>query len=60
MKCSVCGEQSIPRNGQFISKTLVHIQYQCCDVNCANRDIAPRSPSDLTPEESAVVKKISK
>lgn len=60
MKCSKCGKESAPRIGQLVSKTIIKIEYQCCDVNCSNRDIVPRSPTDLTPEESAVVKKVSK
>lgn len=60
MECSACGKESTPRIGQYVSKTIIRIEYQCSDVNCSNRDIVSRSPSGLTPEESAVVKKVAK
>jgi Ogr/Delta-like zinc finger protein len=60
MKCSVCGKDSFPRIGQVISKTIIRIEYQCSDVNCSHRDTVSRSPGGLTPEESAVVKKIAR
>lgn len=60
MKCSVCGADSFPRIGQVISKTIIKIQYQCSDVNCSNRDTVSRPAAGLTPEESSVVKQISK
>jgi hypothetical protein len=56
MKCSVCGKESFPVNGKVMNKTLIHIRYQCSDVNCSNPDTVKRAPGTLTPEENAVVR----
>lgn len=60
MNCSACGKESFPRIGQFVTKTIIKIEYQCSDVNCSNCDTVSRSASGLTPEENAVVKKINR